>query len=289
MNETEQLFNEALKMAQKQLTLQYYDTKTKHIYHLINYTNFPELRSRIISFIENSFDTLRKEAYNYKIEQDKIWNDGFDSSVMVNSVAFGALVRTAGMLGEKELAPLLYKEFLGLEKEFYELNLERGTLSIVLSMLSYEGDIKEIQNILDDAVSNQYDINEREHILKMFYAFCILKNDKTRALDYLSNYKRTQNLSLVAAALADLDVKDALPFLTDRLHQLDCPITKEAFLEAIYRLETQTELPDTLNRMIWMFGKRSDTELALGEDSDNIFVLRAIEKTGDSELGIFYE
>ncbi|WP_208797389.1 hypothetical protein [Flavobacterium limi] len=276
-------------MAQKQLTLQYYDTKTKHIYNLINYANFPELRSGIISFIENSFDTLRKEAYNFKTEQDKIWNDGYESSVMVNSVAFGALVRTAGMLGEKRLAPLLYKEFLGLEEEFYELNLERGTLSIALSILSYEGDIKEIQDILDDAVSNQYDINEREHIMKMFYAFCILKKDKTRALDYLSNYKRTENLSFVAAALADLDVKNALPILRDRLNQLDCPITKEVFLEAIYRLEVQTEIPDTQNRMIWMFGKRNDTELALGNDTDNIFTLRAIEKTGDSELGIFYE
>lgn len=289
MNETHQLFREALKIAQEQLTLQYYDTKTEHIYALINYANSTESKPIIISFIENSFDTLRTEAYKYKIEQDKNWNDGFDSSVMVNSVAFGALVRTAGMLGERQLAPLLYKEFLGLEDEFYELNLERGTLSIVLSILSYEGDIKEIQYILDDAVSNQYNINEREHILKMFYSFCILKKDKTRAFDYLSNYKRTQNLSLVAAALADLDLKDALPVLTDRLNKLDCPVTKEAFMEAIYRLETQTEPPSPLNRMIWMFGMRSDTELALGNDSDNIFVLRAIEKTGDSELGIFYE
>lgn len=289
MNKTNQLFEDALTTAGEQLTLQYYDTKPEKIYALINYSDAPLLKAKIIAFIESSFDKLREVALDHKIKQDKIWNDGYEESVMVNHIAFGTLARLVSILGAKKLAPLLYKEFIALEDEFYELNIERGTLAIVLSLLDYEGGINEIQDILDDAVSNKYSINEREHILKMFYSFCILKKDKTKALDYLSNEKRTQNLSFVAAAVADLDVKEALPILLKRFNQLDDPITKEVFLEAIHRLETQTDVPNAADRMIWMFGKRSDTELALGNESDNIFVLRAIEKTGDEELGIFYE
>lgn len=288
MNKTNQLFEDTLITAGDQLTLQYYDTKPEKIYELINYADAPLLKAKIIAFIESSFDKLREVALDHKIKQDKIWNDGYEESVMVNHIAFGTLARLVGILGAKELAPLLYNEFIGLKRSFHGLSLERGTIAISLSLLDFQGEIKEIQDIIDDAVSNEYSINEREHILKMFYSFCILKKDKTRALDYLNNDKRTKNMSFVAAAVADLDVKEALAILRKRFDQLDNPITKEVFIEAIHRLETQTDVPNVADRMILMFGKRSDTELALGNESDNIFVLRAIEKTGDEELGMFY-
>jgi hypothetical protein len=283
-NNVNQDFEKELNKAAIELTLQYYDSEPENIYALVKYGNVPLLRFQIIDFIASSFDKLRKEALDYKIAQDKLWNDGFKSSVMVNHVVFGALARIAGMFGAKELAPLLYKEFCSLKKTFYELQLERGTLAIALSVLGYDGDIQEMKDILDDAVSNEFSIDENTVKLEMFYAYCILKKDSIRAIDYLSNLKRTKNLALVAATLADLDVKEALPILKDRFKTLTNHVEEEAFLEAIHRLEVQTSIPSPNDRMIWMFGKCSSTEMALGEDSDNVFVLRAIEKYGDPDL-----
>ena len=51
MNETEQLFEDALTNAGKQLMLQYYDTKPEKIYALINYADTPLLKAKIIAFI----------------------------------------------------------------------------------------------------------------------------------------------------------------------------------------------------------------------------------------------
>ncbi|MDR7212078.1 hypothetical protein [Flavobacterium piscis] len=281
-------FDEVLKIAENELTLPYFYSTPENIYALSGFGNDPLLRPKIISFLENSFDILRKVACDKKTEKDKIWN--YDTLVMVNHVIFGAIGRTVGMLNATELAPLLYKEFVDMEDSVYRINYEeKGTLAIALSILGYQGEIKEIQDTLDDAVSNEHYILEREDILEMFYAFCILKNDKTRALDYLSNHKRTKNLSLVAAALADLDAKEGLPVLKERLLQLSSPFTKEAFLEAIHRLETQKEAPAPKDRMIWMFGKRSTTEIELGHEPDNAFVLRAIKKNGSEEFEEYYE
>jgi hypothetical protein len=289
MNEKIIAFDKALKNAEKELTLQYYDSKPENIYALINHASEPLFRVKIISFIESSFDVLRKVAYDKKTEDDKAWNDGYESSVMINHVVFGALVRTAAMIEGKELIPLLYKEFIGIQDAFYELSLENGTLCIALSILGYEGAVNEILNYLDEAVSNEYSIDQNQEVLEMFYGYCLIKKDKTRALNYLNNPKRTKNLSLVAAALADLDAKEGLPILKDRLTQLDNPFAKEAFLEAIHRLETQKHAPAPSERMIWMFGKRSRTEMDLGEESDNEFVLRVLKQTGTTEIDEYYE
>lgn len=284
-----QYFAEDLSKAERELTLRYYDSKPENIYALVKYGNDPFCRVQIVDFIKNSFDELRKKALDYKIAKDKQWNDGFKSSVMVNHVIFGAIGRVTAMLGAKELAPLLYKEFCSLKGAFYELQLERGTLAIAMSVLGYDGEVDAIKVILDDAVSNEFCIDENRVKLEMFYAFCILKNDINRALDYLSNPKRTKNLALVAATLADLDAKEALPILKDRLGMLNNHIEEEAFVEAIHRLEVQKNTPIPNDRMIWMFGKCSSTEMELGGDSDNVFVLRAIEKYGDQELDGYYE
>lgn len=282
-------FEETLKIAENELTLPYYYTNPENIYALIKYGNDPLYRNQIISFIENSFDTLRKVAQEKQIAEAKIWN--YEPSVMVNHVAFGTIGRTVGILGAKELAPLLHKEFIALEDKNsnYEVPHGGATFCIALSILDYDQDIKEIKDTLDDAVSNEYYILEREDILEKFYAFCMLKRDKARALEYLSNEKLTKNLSLVAAALADLNAKEGLPVLKKRLLQLTSPFTKEAFLEAIHRLEIQIAPPAPLDRMIWMFGNRSATEIDLGHETDNLFVLRAIKKNDNKEFEDYYE
>lgn len=288
-DENNPLFEEVLKKAEHELTLPYYDSKPKNIYALIQFGNNPVLRPRIISFINSSFNILRKNAYDQKIKEDKLFNDGYKTSVMINHIIFGALGRTAGLLNEKSLAPLIFEELIGLKKVFHGLTLERGTLSIALSILNYKGDINFIKEQIDKAVSNEYSIQQNKDILEMFYAFCIIKQDKIRALEYLANLKYTENLSLVAATLADLNAKEAIPILKERISKLNNPVEEEAFLEAITRLEIQVEAQNPLDRMIIMFGKRNSTEMALGNDSDNIFTLRAIEKTGDEELGVYFE
>jgi len=271
------IFEEVLKKAEKELNLAYYDSKPKNIYALIEFSKEPLYRPKIITFLSDSFEILRIAAYNQKIAEDKLWNDGYETSVMVNYVIFSAIVKTIAIIGEKEFAPLLRQEFSRVKKAFHGLQLERGTVAIALSLLDFDGEIDEIEIILDKAVSNEYNIDQNRDVLEMLYAYCILKKDKTRALDYLANNNRTRNLALVAAALADLDAKEALPILNLRLSNLN-PVTKEAFLEAIIRLEIQNGAPITADRMIWMFGKKTAVEMSLGTESDNEFVERANRK-----------
>jgi hypothetical protein len=54
---------------------------------------------------------------------------------------------------------------------------------------------------------------------------------------------------------------------------------------SVSRLQKQSSSPASKDRMIWMFGKRNSTELVLGSESDNIFVIRAREKTKNQEIG----
>ncbi|WP_040917978.1 hypothetical protein [Leptonema illini] len=63
--------------------------------------------------------------------------------------------------------------------------------------------------------------------------------------------------------------------IEERLKTLENPVTIECFKEAIDRLQRQTTAPVEADRMIWMLGRKTRTELALGEDTDNVFVLRA--------------
>ncbi len=99
----------------------------------------------------------------------------------------------------------------------------------------------------------------------------------------------TRGLALVAAALADLDLKAALPVLKARQRELESPVTKEVFKEAIDRLQTQTAAPEIKNRMIWLFGMRTASEIARGSETDNAFIQRAIARTQDAALGEVYE
>ncbi|EMN02020.1 hypothetical protein LEP1GSC021_3268 [Leptospira noguchii str. 1993005606] len=56
------------------------------------------------------------------------------------------------------------------------------------------------------------------------------------------------------------------------------PIVLEIFLEAITRLKSQTSMPESQNRMIWMFENVSATQRILGASSDSVFLKKAQEK-----------
>ncbi|MBA3501633.1 MAG: hypothetical protein M4D80_26785 [Myxococcota bacterium] len=99
----------------------------------------------------------------------------------------------------------------------------------------------------------------------------------------------TKNLGLAAAALADLDAKHARNAIGARAETLDNPVAKEVFAEALTRLDAQHGPPAAAARMIWLFGRKSSTEQALGNETDNVFVERAIARTKNTELGVVYE
>lgn len=293
-NENSESFETILKAAELELTLQYYYSKPDNVYALIKFGKSPPYRSKIINYIKNGFDILRKTAQDEKekvvAEMDKYpesYSEGYVPKEFINHVIFGALARTAGMLMENELAEIIYNEFLyaGRKESFYELNLETGTLAIALSALDYEGELEKFQDVLNlfERISG-----DAVYVLEMHYALWMLKKDKIKPLEYLKDATKTKNLSLVATTLADLDVKKSLPILKEKLIQIKNPITQEVFLEAIYRLEQQKEAPTTLNRMIWLYGKVTSTEMAGGYETDNEFILRAIKKT-KNEDGAVYE
>jgi hypothetical protein len=121
------------------------------------------------------------------------------------------------------------------------------------------------------------------------YAQWMLAKDDAGALAYLRDPANTKNLGLAAAALADLDEKHARDALGARIETLEHPVAKEIFAEALTRLDAQLGPPAVAARMIWMFGRKSSTEQALGSESDSVFVERAIARTKNAELGVVYE
>ncbi|MSU44851.1 hypothetical protein EXS45_01575 [Candidatus Nomurabacteria bacterium] len=274
-------FEESIKAAKDQLTLHHYDSKPELVYALSGFAKNPAYRAKIVDYIKTGFDQLREETKK-RAEKNK-----YDH--LINQIMFGALGRLAAMIGENSLSPLIYKEFIfaGDNDQFFELNVETGTLAIALSILGYTGDLTEFKKVLDHWESVYED--RQKFVTEMYYALWILKQDKSGPMVYLKDSKHKTNLSYVAAALADLDVKSALAVLNEKIIQIKNPVTKEVFLEAVTRLGNQKINPIADERMIWMFGKLSSTEIALGNESDNEFIRRAMEKTKNMELGIVYE
>jgi hypothetical protein len=82
-------------------------------------------------------------------------------------------------------------------------------------------------------------------------------------------------LGLAAAVIADLDYKAARDTLAGRATTTESSVAAETMSEALQRLDKQQGPPPPAGRMIWMFGRKSQTEQALGSESDNVFVHRA--------------
>ncbi|EMS86422.1 hypothetical protein [Leptospira noguchii] len=108
--------------------------------------------------------------------------------------------------------------------------------------------------------------------------FEILEKNGSEALKFLKDCKFYDQLGYIAALFADLDYKDVLPVLEEKMKAIKDPIVQEIFLEAITRLKSQTSMPESQNRMIWMFGNVSATQRILGASSDSVFLKKAQEK-----------
>jgi hypothetical protein len=125
--------------------------------------------------------------------------------------------------------------------------------------------------------------------MQLRYALWMLSKDTASARAYIEDQEKTKNLGYAVAALADLDDKASRDAIATRAPWLRNAVAREVFAEGLQRLDTQTWPPPAPSRMIWMFGRKSSTERALGEDSDNVFVQRAMARKADPELGIVYE
>lgn len=289
-------FEEILKKSEDQLVYVNEferNSNTEVIYALASYADEPDKRSQIIEFIQKAFDLLKENAKK--------------NSDLVNDIIFGAVGRLTGMIGERSLAPLIYNEFqfAAGDEQHYELNLEAGTLAIALSLLDYDGDTKAFDEFL---TSYEYRYSGEEFVMEVRYAYWMIKKDTSEPVEYLKNpinvvknyfenikvdddyikkygdnYKK--NLGLVSAVLADLDAKYSLPVLKEILLNIKNPITQEVFNEVITRLQNQVGPPVPENRIIHLFGRYSSTELVLGQNVDNQFVLRARDNKGNNKLG----
>jgi hypothetical protein len=183
-------------------------------------------------------------------------------------------------LGDPSAAGVLYRAFIfaGDDERNYEMNVAASHLAQSITAFAYDGPLDSIRQYIDNYSENYTD---DEFVLRARYALWYLTGDRNGPLAYLQDGEHKRNLSFVVSALVDLNVKEALPVIEERLKTLENPVTIECFKEAIDRLQSQATAPAEADRMIWMLGRKTRTELALGEDTDNVFVLRA-QKGGDT-------
>lgn len=219
------------------------------------------------------------------------------SGELVNNVLFDAMARAIGIWGEAKFGDLLMQEFnfVAADNEqkkldhltrHYELNLTCGTIATVLAALDYAGDISGFDAFLE---SLEWRYQGSDFVMQTRYAKWLLTKDGADALAFLQDPKNTSGASYAVSALADLDYKPALAAIKQRQASLRNPVSKEVFKEAIARLEQQARAPLSKDRIIALFGRVTTSEMALGEDSDNIFLLRAQQTLKDSTLGTVYE
>lgn len=227
-------------------------------YGLVEIAEVAGLKERVLKLVRNGF----KRAI--KIKEDD----------MVNDTILNLLGQLCVMLNDKEASPALYRafKFAADENQDYEMNTVASRLAIYLTALDYGGSVKDIKHYIDYFMDSYED---EEFVVRACYAHWWFKKETNEALAFLNNPDKKKSLGLVAALLADLDEKRAITILESRLNDLANPVTKEVFKEAISRLKSQKEIPTNQERMIWMFGFISETQIALGDETDNIFIQRA--------------
>jgi hypothetical protein len=220
-----------------------------------------------VSGYRNQVLDLVRTSFNRAIHEKK-------ESRLVNDTIYNILGQLCVILNDLEASTFLYDAFVFAadERRNYEMNTVASRLAIYLTALNYNGSLESIKKYID-SFNDSY--GDEEFVVRARYAYWWLKKDSTEGLAFLSNAEKKKSLGLVAALLADLDEKRAIPILESRLKSLTNPVTKEIFKEAIYRLTSQKGIPLKMDRMIWMFGFVTETERALGNETDNIFIQRA--------------
>lgn len=271
--------------------------KLRGRYDLVAALHDPESVQRVFNRVDEQFkigpgdDRLDKSCFFGLIEISKV--SGYRSQVLnlvrmgfsrainekkesrlVNDTIYNILGQLCVILNDLEANTILHDAFVFAadEKRNYEMNTVASRLAIYLTALNYSGSLESIKKYID-SFNDSYE--DEEFVMRACYAYWWLKKDSAEALAFLSSAEKKKSLGLVAALLTDLDEKNAIPVLENRMKDLTNPVTREVFKEAIHRLTSQKEIPVNKDRMIWMFGLITETEIALGNETDNIFIQRA--------------
>ena len=267
-------------MAAEQLELPYHETEPQWLFALGELAQFPRFTAQASELLLGGFERLAAHARNVEKRE------------LVNSVAFGALAHALTTLpADPRTGPALREAFrvaAGLADidAHYELNVTCGPIAVALAAVDHGDALPELDLFLAE-LGDTY--RGEPFVMQVLYGKWLLERDPAAALAYVVDPAHTKGLGYAAAALADLHHVDAYEPLAARAGTLEHPVAQEAFAEALVRLSRQSAPPPPDGRMIWLFGRRSPTEQALGEDSDNVFVLRAIERTRHADLGVVTE
>ncbi|EKO51379.1 hypothetical protein LEP1GSC132_4113 [Leptospira kirschneri str. 200803703] len=230
-------------------------------------------RERIRDFLLNSFEYSRK--YALKNRKYDYLGDNLNSDIY--------LVISQGILSlnqedREEFCDLVLSayRFATERKRKYSMYQVSGYLAIYLTAFSRKIESKIFDKSIATIGKNYL---ENKFVFQTRYTKWYLERNGSEALEFLRNCECYDQLGYIAALLADLDYKNAKHILQEKKKKVQDMIVIEIFLEAIARLESQTSMPESQNRMIWMFESVSATQRTLGAGSDNVFLKRAQEKT----------
>lgn len=180
--------------------------------------------------------------------------------------------------------PIIHKNNLrewDLVSRHYELNCLAGNISLQLANFN-RPDVLEVVDCFIETFIENY--SGESFVMKGLYAKWILTQDGNSALEFIQNQENAKGLAYAITAIADLDYKAGLETIRDLTNSIENELTQEVCKEAIERLQKQTHPMAPFDRMIHLFGSITPTEIALGAETDNQFILRVRQKKQNAEL-----
>jgi hypothetical protein len=173
----------------------------------------------------------------------------------------------------RDAVPALRKTLSRLRKERdYDLDMAAGRIAVVLSLFDDRDAVGELETSFAEA--HAYHEDNTGFPNEFRYALWMLRSDVKGAKSYLEDSGNRVGLAYAACALADLSATQSLPTLIAVRATLTSNVCRMAFDEAITRLQSPTKVSPA-ERMILLFGRRSQSEMGTGAGSDNQFTLRA--------------
>jgi hypothetical protein len=211
---------------------------------------------------------------------DRLVTNAKKHEELINAVAYHALAYAALELPRHpDIAPVLQQGFricaeLTDLDVHYNMNQACGAFAIALATLEHRDALDDFAKFHDKL--GHYG-SEPFHA-QVLYAQWMLDEDVEGAKQYVAESEHLKVLGYAAAALADLDHKPGRGTLMARMSGRLHAESREAMMEASARLRMQSGPPEVADRMIWMFGRVSPVEIALGNESENVFRQRAEAK-----------
>ena len=258
-------FDKAREAFEKQLTRDYHDTDTEAIYAFARLGKTKKHTKAVRELVLGGFDKMVK---------------GRKKGALINSVAYHALAYAAlDLPAHPDIAPALHQGFRVTAEltdldVHYNMNQACGAFAIALATLDYRDWLDDLAKFHD----KQGHFDSEPWHAQVLYAQWMLENDGEGAMKYVATSEQLKNLGYAAAALADMDHKPGRGALMARMGGRLQAESREAMMEASKRLRLQSGPPAEEDRMIWMFGRVSPVEIALGNETENEFRHRAQAK-----------